>query len=154
MTPGYERPPLQCTAYHEAGHAVMAYRLGYPIKKVTIVKRQGVLGKVEVRNQGSPDDIRIDLAGQLAEALVNSNDVQLQVGSRSDWRNARRSAREFVELGFIGDGEKGTLIEELLHETRALVHRDREAIAAVAEALLEHKTLTGADITQIMEAAR
>ena len=118
-----------------------ALRLGYEVGKVTIIRRQGVLGKAHIRNRRSPDDIKINLAGQLAEALVNPSDKEIQLGAWHDWRNARRSAREFVSLGFIGGNEGNILIDELLHDTRALVHRDREAIAAVAAALLERKTL-------------
>jgi ATP-dependent Zn protease len=55
--------PREHTAYHEAGHAVVAFRLGYEIKKVTIRRRQGVLGRAEIRARTSPDDIKIDLAG-------------------------------------------------------------------------------------------
>jgi hypothetical protein len=88
----------------------------------------------------------------LAEALVNPSDEQIQVGSRSDWRNIRRCAREFEALGFIGDQEEDILIEELLHNTRALIRRDAEAIARVADALLKHETLTGDDIKRIVEA--
>jgi ATP-dependent Zn protease len=143
---------IRCTAYHEAGHAVIAYRLGYQVEKASIIRRRGTLGRVHVQPRTSPDDIKINLAGQLAEALVNANGGDIQLGSIGDWQNARRNARKFVDLGFIGRREKDVLIEELLHDTRALVHRDREAIAAVAEALLERKTLTGDDIRRIMEA--
>jgi ATP-dependent Zn protease len=145
---------LRHVAYHEAGHAVVALRLGYEVGKVTIVRRQGVLGKAHIRDRTSPDDIRINLAGALAEALVNPSDEQIQLGAFSDWRNTRRSVREFVALGFINGREKGILIEELLQETRALVRRDKEAIARVAEALLEHKTLTGNDIKRMVEEVR
>jgi cell division protease FtsH len=142
-------------AYHEAGHAVVALRLGYEVGKVSIVPRQGVLGRAKVLPQSpSPDDIRIDLAGPLAEALVNPFDEKIQLGSRSDWRNIRRSTREFVALGFINGREWDILIDELLRETRALVRRDRKAIASVAAALLERKTLTGDDIKRIVEEVR
>jgi hypothetical protein len=145
---------LKHTAYHEAGHAVIALRLGYEVGKVRINPKYGS-GSAQIRNRQSPDDIRIDLAGAHAEGLVNptSFDEKIQLGSRSDWRNARRSTREFVALGFIGGEEGGVLIEELLHEVRALVRRDAEAIARVAEALLERRTLTGDDIKRIVGAA-
>src|SRR5262245_17403385 len=84
------------TAYHEAGHAVIALRLGYEVGKVTIKPRQGVLGKAYIRNRTSPDDIRINLAGALAEALVNPSDEEIQLGAHSDWRSTRRSIRAFV----------------------------------------------------------
>jgi ATP-dependent Zn protease len=144
---------LEYIAYHEAGHAVIALRLGYEVGKVRINPRRGS-GSAQIRNRMSPDDIRIDLAGALAEALVNptSFEEKIQLSARGDWRNARRSTREFVALGFINGREKGILIEELIQETRALVRRDKEAIARVAEALLERKTLTGEDIKRIVEA--
>ena len=142
------------TAYHEAGHAVIALRLGYEIGKVTIKQRYTSLGSAHIRNRTSPDDIRISLAGALAEALVNPNDKEIQLGALYDWRNVRQSTRRFVALGFINGREKGILVEELLQETRALVRRDKEAIAQVAAALLHHETLTGEDIKRIMEAVR
>jgi hypothetical protein len=145
--------PLEHIAYHEAGHAVIAFRLGYEVKWVTIKPRYGSLGRAEITHGNpSPDDIRIDLAGPLAEALVNSAsfDEMIQLGARGDWQWARRSTRNFVALGFINGREKGILIDELLHETRALVRRDKQAIARVAAALLERKTLTGDDIKRIV----
>jgi ATP-dependent Zn protease len=33
--------PLEHIAYQEAGHAVIALRLGYEVKKVTIIPRRG-----------------------------------------------------------------------------------------------------------------
>src|SRR5262245_2324647 len=142
---------LKYTAYHEAGHAVIAYRLGYEVKKARINPKRGG-GSVHVRNRWSPDDIKINLAGPLAEALVNPSDEQIQLGASGDRRNTRRNARLFVSLGFIGSSEKNILIEELMHETKAMVRRDAEAIARVADALLEHKTLTGDEIKRIVEA--
>jgi ATP-dependent Zn protease len=144
---------LEHTAYHEAGHAVIALRLGYEVKKVKInpIRKSG---RATIPSKRSPDDIKIYLAGPLAEALVNPTpfNEKIQLGARFDWRDVRRSVREFVALGFIDGREKDILIEELFHETKALVHRDRKAIAAVAEALLERNTLTGDDIARIVEA--
>jgi ATP-dependent Zn protease len=150
--------PLKHTAYHEAGHAVMAYRVGHGIKKVTITPNRGTLGKYvgSTPRRKSPDAIRIDLAGALAEALVNPIpfDEHIQLGAHGDWQLTRRSVREFVDLGFIPKQERDILIDELLHDTRALVRRDKEAITSVAEALLERKTLTGDDVRRIVEAVR
>src|SRR5205807_5735819 len=107
-----ERPPLKYTAYHEAGHAVVAFRLGYEVGKVTIQPRYSSfsLGSAEIQPRSpSPDDIKIDLAGPLAEALVNPApfDKKIQHGSRGDWRNTQRSTRQFVALGFINARERG-----------------------------------------------
>ena len=39
-----ERFELKCTAYHEAGHVVMAWRLKRRLKSVTIVAKNDYLG--------------------------------------------------------------------------------------------------------------
>jgi hypothetical protein len=150
---------IEHIAYHEAGHAVIAFRLGYEVKKVTIKPnyRRRALGNAKVTHRGwSPDVIRIDLAGPLAEALVNPSPFHemIEAGSRGDWLETRRATRNFVALGFISGREKNAVIEELMHETRALVRRDQEAIARVAEALLARQTLTGDDIKRIVEDGR
>jgi hypothetical protein len=70
---------IEHIAYHEAGHAVIAFRLGYEV---------------------TPDVIRIDLAGPLAEALVNPSPFHemIEAGSRGDWLETRRATRNFVAL--------------------------------------------------------
>jgi ATP-dependent Zn protease len=148
--------PLEYTAYHEAGHAVIAYRLGYGTKKVTIVPNRGTRGSwagTTLPDNWSVDAIKIDMAGALGEDLVNPVpfNEHIQLGAGHDWRNTRRSVREMVGFGFISYQDRDGLVDELMHDTRALVQRDKEAIARVAEALLERKTLTGDDIRMIME---
>ena len=63
------------TAYHEAGHAVVALALGRPIHRVSVLPNQELLGKCEFRKGMSrpADDwveteILIALAGMVAEA--------------------------------------------------------------------------------------
>src|SRR5262245_55354834 len=71
---------LQHTAYHEAGHAVIALRLGYEMEKVTIKPSRGSLGRYFCKDRPlATDDIRIAFAGALAEALVNPNDEEIQL---------------------------------------------------------------------------
>jgi hypothetical protein len=62
-------------AYHEAGHAVIALRLGYEVGKVKINPKRGS-GSAQIRNRMSPDDIRIDLAAAV-DALVARNAIDL-----------------------------------------------------------------------------
>ena len=65
-----------CTAYHEAGHAVMALVFDRPVQKVSILPDQRRLGHCELRkgvSRASQDrleaDILILLAGVVAEAI-------------------------------------------------------------------------------------
>src|SRR5215471_195756 len=105
----------ECVAYHEAGHAVVALRLGFEVGKVSIVRRGGG-GSAEVRRRSpipSPDDIKVDMAGPLAEALVNFEDAEVQFGARVDQQDTRRRARDLIMLGFIHGRDKDILIKEL-----------------------------------------
>jgi ATP-dependent Zn protease len=72
-----EAPPTfdPATAYHEAGHAVIALALDRPIHRVSVLPNQQLLGKCEFRKgvQRPSDDwiereILIALAGMAAEA--------------------------------------------------------------------------------------
>jgi ATP-dependent Zn protease len=65
------------TAYHEAGHAVVALALDRPVHRVSVLPNQEHLGKCEFRKgvqRGSVDfieqEILISLAGMAAEARL------------------------------------------------------------------------------------
>ncbi|MFN7334228.1 MAG: hypothetical protein ACK5TC_04125, partial [bacterium] len=65
----------EATAYHEAGHAVVALVLGRPVEKVTIRENTLRLGQVQMSNRrGTPikDEIEVQalilLAGVVSEA--------------------------------------------------------------------------------------
>jgi ATP-dependent Zn protease len=143
-------------AYHEAGHAVIALVLGYKVGKVTIKPKPFTLGNVEMEvGEASSDrcvdrdaaDIKIDLAGSLAERLVNHSPLNelIEQGSRGDWLSVRRTARQLNT-----QREAEILIVMLALETAALVQQHKEAIGRVAAALLERETLTGDDIKSLV----
>jgi ATP-dependent Zn protease len=149
-------------AYHEAGHAVIALILGYKVGKVTIKPRysQLTLGRTEGIQPGEASsnrvvdreatDIKIDLAGPLAEQLINPApfDELIENGSGGDWRSARRTARSF---GLNTPREAEILIVRYALESAVLVQQHQEAITRVAAALLEHETLVGDEIKRIAD---
>lgn len=73
----------QQTAYHEAGHAVMAEYLGYPVRKVSIVPEGNIGGYCSIEalpwNEFKDEEVRthamsnilICFAGHAAESLFN-----------------------------------------------------------------------------------
>jgi len=104
----------QMTAFHESGHAVVAYvlRLDDQIQIASIVKRQSVLGHVystplEERQSELREDIRRDIvvsmAGLAAEELWYGDTTD---GTASDLRSATHRAARM--LGFYGMGEDYT----------------------------------------------
>ena len=83
---------LEATAYHEAGHAVLAYHYGYKIKSVTIKRGEDSLGKmvadgllkglrpdIEITPYGRDKmekHIRVSMAGIIAQKLYNKRSVR------------------------------------------------------------------------------
>jgi cell division protease FtsH len=92
------------TAYHESGHAVVAYMLpkADPVHKVTIIPRGRALGITwmlpEYDRYGKDrerllQDISVSLGGRIAEEVFLS---QMTTGASSDFVNATNLARRMV----------------------------------------------------------
>jgi ATP-dependent Zn protease len=154
--------PIADIAYHEAGHAVIALKLGFGVTKVTLKPRPNSVTAARTDIQAGPAtptniadaealNIKVDLAGALSEQLVSSTplDELFANGSRGDWRHAKWTARQWNTRS-----EAEVLIVMLALETATLVQEHKETIVRVASALLEHKTLTGDEIKRIVRRAR
>jgi cell division protease FtsH len=92
------------TAYHEAGHAVVAYRLpkADPVHKVTIIPRGRALGitwMLPEHDRYGKDrerllqDISVSLGGRISEEVFLN---QMTTGASSDFQNATNLARRMV----------------------------------------------------------
>jgi len=92
------------TAYHEAGHAVVAYTLpkADPVHKVTIIPRGRALGvtwMLPAEDRHGKDrerlcqDISVSLGGRIAEEVFLG---QMTTGASSDFQNATNLARRMV----------------------------------------------------------
>jgi len=92
------------TAYHEAGHAVVAYSLpkADPVHKVTIIPRGRALGVTwmlpEQDRYGKDrerllQDISVSLGGRIAEEVFLK---QMTTGASSDFQNATTLARRMI----------------------------------------------------------
>jgi hypothetical protein len=167
-------------AYHEAGHAVAAHRLGYEVMRVSIAPKSGSAGHVSWRNPiknrsviskleyGSEADLdrvrhRIDhaiivsMAGALAQKRHNP---------RSDWRYGGSGvARDDRFLLKGSDDQQALQLASQLHENEkvraaywrylkaraeALVNHHWPEIEQLARALLHRETISGDDIHEAM----
>ena len=142
---------LIATAYHEAGHAVMAVSLGRTIHKATIASAKLQTGgvrlgavKMEQGRSGATRDwleneVLILFAGMVAESQFTGS--YCPRGAASDLRAIERllSTRANTERQF----EK--LHRRLLDKTEYLLGDEvhEKAITSVAEQLLEHETIKG-----------
>jgi cell division protease FtsH len=185
----------QTTAWHEAGHALVAKLLeknSDPVHKVTIIPRGPALGLTqqlpkEDRLSMSRDYAKARLAvmmgGRVAEEIVFG---QFTTGAGNDIKQASNLARRMVtEFGmsdvigpisyasdeesvFLGrdftsrsrsysetianqiDDEVRKLIMDANAEAHRLLSEKRDVLNKIAEALLEHETLDGADVDAIV----
>ena len=142
---------LKATAYHEAGHAVMALFLGRPIDKVTIspgksaigVERLGACHIKKGRGKGSKDwledEVMILMAGMVAESQITGQ--YCAAGAAQDLRFVRR----FLQSRAEGERQVERLERRLLSKTENHLS-DRalwSAIEKIAAELLKNQTISG-----------
>ena len=100
----YDEEERRMTAYHEAGHAVIAHISPYadPVHRISIVSRGQALGftltppekdKVQTTKSELLDEIRVLLGGRAAELLIFN---EMTAGAGSDIDRATRLARAMV----------------------------------------------------------
>jgi cell division protease FtsH len=181
------------TAYHEAGHAVMAeMQEGTdPLHKVTIVPRGMALGLTMqlpekdaygVHRRKLLSDLRILFGGRAAEELVLGD---ISSGAQNDIERATEMARMMVtrwgmservgpisyaeneEHLFLGrevtrtvnhseqtavliDEEVKRLLSEAYEETRKTLAAHVDGLHRVAQALLDHETLSGEEVRAVL----
>ena len=155
-------PRLTATAYHEAGHAVMALLLGRAVHKVTVAPghiHSGVrLGACEMRkgrwkasNDPLEDEVLILLAGMIAESQCTgeycrqgaSQDLQAVRRLLSHNRAHNERQLERLEQRLIDK------TEHLLSESSAM-----EAIRLIAGELLAKTTLSGRAVRHLLTQAQ
>ena len=133
---------LRVTAIHEAGHAVVALRLGLVFDHVTTVpddhaETDGALHWTDLQSAGDLEiaataDAIVLLAGPFAEArLIESTLHEVLAG------DAAGEDREALAMLGLDDEEFVAASRDAL----ALVEQDWPSIERVADALLEYDTL-------------
>ena len=117
-------PDKRITAYHEAGHAILACSLKYcdPVHEVTIIPRGMAAGYTMTRPENDNnhvtkqqllDEITMSLGGRVAEELIIKN---ISSGARGDIKSLTERARSMVtewgmsdKLGPIFYGSDGEI---------------------------------------------
>lgn len=181
------------TAYHEAGHALVAALLpdADPLHKVSIIPRGRALGvtmqlptgDVLNRNKSQLEArLCVCMAGRIGE-LKHTN--QLSTGARNDIEQATELARAMVcdygmsYLGPLSFGRKDEqiflgreiaqhrdyseataieidkavkqLVEESYARAEAMINEHREALEAIAQALLVRESIDGEEVKTIID---
>lgn len=155
---------LKATAYHEAGHAVMLLMLGRSVTRATIRPEGDFLGQVRRRppkvdrewhgvdwatRRWAETTIMFALAGPEAEERLTG---------RRDDAGAAQDDETVVEIAEGiegGDETKDAYLTWLRLKVRDYVNSQLfwSQVEAVADALLERETLTGAEVRRVARQA-
>jgi hypothetical protein len=141
-----DSPERIATAYHEAGHAVVALLLGRPIHRVSIRPKERWLGTCEFRKgRTRPDrdpvetELLILLAGLAAEAR-QMGEYAWDAADRDLWH-----VRALAERRASGPRQVERLERRILDKVEHLLDRPGvwPAIDRIAEELLLHTEISG-----------
>src|SRR5712692_2977738 len=154
------------TAYHEAGHALVAALLPHsdPLHKVTIIPRGMALG---VTMQLPTDDrhnyyknyletsIAILMGGRLAEEMFLDS---MSTGAGNDIERATELAREMAQHRDYSeatavkiDAEVQKLVKRGYDSAKELLAANRDVLVRIALALIEREVLDAQQIKMIIE---
>lgn len=150
---------LLATAYHEAGHAVMAAILGRNIQKVTIKSGQMQTGGVRLgvcelakgRSRASQDEredeVLILLAGMVAESKFTGQ--YCKRGASQDLRHAESILRDRAG----NDSQLLRLHRRMLDKTEHILAdpANAKAIELVANELIGRTTIRGRTVRHILD---
>lgn len=134
------------TAYHEAGHAVVALALGRPVLRVSIIANATRLGQCELKKgrfKPSKDaletEVLILLAGLVAEGRLSGR--YARGGAARDLRQARLLTGSRAG----SDRQAERLERRMLDKTEHLLHHEGHwtAVQRIAAELLQHQTISG-----------
>lgn len=142
---------LRATAYHEAGHAVMAMIVGRPVHKLTIASGQlqtgGVRlgacemkkGKAKASNDWLEDTVLILLAGMVAEGHFTGR------YSPSGAAQDLQAVRQLLNQRVSNDRQLERLQRRLLDKAEHLLADESatKAIATIVQELLQKQTISG-----------
>jgi ATP-dependent Zn protease len=144
------------TAYHEAGHAVIALSLGRTIEKLSVVRNSMRLGAIHLakgrsgrRQDYFENEALILLGGLVAEARYSG--AYNWAGAQQDLSALRRLSMARVE----NDRQMERLERRLLDKTEHLLAQEGnwESVVSIAEALCTHQILSGRSARHLFEEA-
>jgi len=142
---------LRATAYHEAGHAVVAFLVGRPVEKVTISpaqmqtggRRLGACKVQKGRSKASSDpledEVLILFAGMVAERMLTGR--YCLHGAAQDLRAVKR----LLGTRAASERQLDRLSRRMLDKTEYLLSDpvNARAVELIADELVEKETVSG-----------
>jgi ATP-dependent Zn protease len=150
---------VRLTAYHEAGHAVMAVLCGQHVTEVEIVGDAEHSGSVQSLRFAEEDASEVDpsiasapterrllctAAGMVAEAMVSG---------RRGWDESCEDLDAAVRLAMqvVGDCERVIpYLESVREHTEDLLEKNWPAVEALARALMDRGRMSGDEVRRLL----
>ena len=138
-------------AIHEAGHAVVARRLGVQVHEASIEPEKNTVGHVNHGETTHYQDILVTLAGPLATRMLDHAGAEYDPSLSSEESEAWDQLLDYAESEGIELGEDDAerrlqlheLYAELSREVTTMLTAHWSVIESVALGLMNHKTLSG-----------
>ena len=148
------------TAYHEAGHALASELYGQVLTRVEILGDCEHSGTTEARRfPVDPDEGGTSRAG--VEAIENrlrcvlaGTVAEMMVSKREGWDESSEELEVAVRLAMklVDDCEDVLpLLEDLRADLEKVLREHWKAVESLAEELVRRKSLSGAEVRQILE---
>lgn len=149
------------TAYHEAGHAVMACQLGRKFKKVSIIKDGDTLGflvNTTIKNFRPDIDPSLRIRSLIEREIkicFAGFEAEKKFRGKGNWKGAMRDFHECAQLASSVNGsseQTGAFLKWLRIQTKDVVSYPYvwEEIEKVAKELLIHKELSYKKVREII----
>lgn len=175
----WKKEYLEKVAVHEAGHAVVSYKVGHAPSYITIVARGNHGGYMQYEKEDMPmftrkqllDQIKICLGGRAAELIYYKEDG-LTTGVSDDLKQATEIAKSIVckygmdeEMGLIALSKEDLMnpviaeklytkvkdiLAEQLEETKKILGTSKAVIDAMKQRLLDKNQLEAMEIEDII----
>ena len=157
----YRSGGLMASAYHEAGHAVMAHLCGQHLTQVEIIgdeEHSGSVSSLRLRDEPEMGEEGLGLRTAAIEARIlcvcaGMVSEQMVSGSRH-WDEGSEDVDEAVRLAMrvVGDCERVMVyLEEAREHAEFVLRRHWAAVETLANALLLHRSLVGQQVRAILE---
>lgn len=152
-----EDPNAEWTAYHEAGHCVVAIALGATVRFASISpEHEGRYGEVEIhwpKGATRKDQALAILAGPVADMIYRQETPVMNIAA--PWSSDMQQAFALTE-GLVSEGKRWGLekrtawLGQLISILRKTLERDDywAAVAAVSDLLLAHEDLEHEQIVE------
>ncbi len=134
------------TAYHEAGHAVMALLMGRSIQKVSIISSQNRLGACTLK-KGRVKQVQDKLEAEIL-ILIAGMAAEWRKSGRYNVQGATQDLRIVEKLAMARSGnlrQATKLVHKMLDKTQHLLANKATwaAVKVIANELIEHESISG-----------